>query len=679
MKLTINSRIINIDNNKPSSLNDLFYHNLGRRAPTLALVLPNDEFSRESMLHNIKEGGRWDQKTRQFYNQANLVIEPIKNWKIHVELNSRVERNPFTRDFNPIGVHAPNGEWTYFEVLEGVTAKHNISGSDTGYFQVFPDAGEQYNEKAKTKINYFGTNIYTDYNLTLAKKHKFTFLVGEQSEYYHRKVFRNAEYYLVTEPDADVKTMSIFKNGEWSSLGFFGRINYNYADRYLLEINARADAASRFPSDQRWGFFPSVSAGWNIAEEPFWKPLYDKGFEYLKVRASYATLGNQNTTSFYPYYQKMLTYPGSVIFDGVQGTTLPMYAAFSTSLTWETIENAGIGIDFAFLNNRLTGSFDWYQRRTKDMVGPANALSALYGASAPKTNNAELRTRGWEVELGWRDRVGKNFSYSISGTLSDYQTIITKYDSPDNNIYSWYKGKKYGEIWGYEVEGIAKSDAEMNAYLAQHTQSAIGDRWGGGDLMYRDLNSDGAVNAGSGTLDDHGDLRVIGNSTPRFAYSFTATAQWKWIDIRAYFQGIGKRDYFFNTATFFGIVAPYQRSVFVEHLDYFRYAGSELGANYEDPYYPRMRCDANNIQTSDRYLQKAGYLRLKNLQVGFNLPKKNPNSKFIKKARLYISAENLLRRHFRRGGFRGHRRGGGQQLGVGGGGHEGIEGLVGSV
>ena len=642
MKLTVNSRIINIDNNKPSALNDLFYHNLGRRAPTLALVLPNDENSRESMLHNIEEGGRWDQKTRQFYNQANLVIEPIKNWQIHGEVNSRIERNPFTRSFNPIGVHAPNGDWTYFEVLEGVTAKHNISGGDTGYFQVFPDAGEQYNEEAQTKISYFGTNIYTDYNLTLADKHKFTFLVGEQSEYYHRKIQRDAEYYLVTDPNAEVRTMSVFKNGEWASLGFFGRVNYNYANRYLLELNARADTASRFPSNQRWGFFPSISAGWNIAEEPFWKKLSDKGFEFLKLRASYATLGNQNTTSFYPYYQKMLTYPGNVVLGGERATILPMYAAYSTSLTWETIENAGIGLDFAFLNNRLTGSFDWYQRKTKDMVGPANALSALYGASAPKTNNAELRTRGWEVELGWRDRIGKNFSYSISATLSDYNTVITKYDSPDNNIYSWYEGKKYGEIWGYEVEGIAKSDAEMNAYLAEHSQSAIGDRWGGGDLMYRDQNNDGAVNAGSSILDDHGDLVVIGNTTPRYAYSFTLTAQWKWIDFRAYFQGIGKRDYFFNTATFFGMVAPYQRSLYVEHLDYFRYAGSELGANYEDPYYPRLRADQNNTQTSDRYLQNASYLRLKNLQVGFNIPMKKPNRKFIKKARLYLSGENLL-------------------------------------
>ena len=641
VKLTLNSRLINIDNNKPSILNDLFYHNLGRRGPTTAITLPNDEYSKESMLPSIINGGRIDQKTHQYYNQANLVIEPIKEWKIHGEVNSRIERNPFTRDFNPVGCHAPNGDWVYFPVFDGMGSSYSLTNNDVGWFRVFPAAGDQYNETAKTSINYFGTNIYTDYNLKV-KGHKMTFLIGEQSEYYHRKIDRNATHYNVEAAVPDVQTMHAFRNGEWSSLGFFARVNYNFRDRYMLEVNARADGASRFPRDQRWGYFPSVSAGWNIGEEPFWKKLYDKGLEYLKLRGSYATLGNQNTTSFYPYYQKMEPKNGSLVTNGTQATTLPMFDAFSTSLTWETIENAGVGLDFAFLNNRLTGSFDWYQRKTKDMVGPANALSALYGTSAPKTNNAELRTRGWEVELGWRDRVGKNFSYSISATLSDYQTVITKYDSPDKNINGWYEGKNYGEIWGYEVIGIAQSDKEMADYLAEHSQTAIGDRWGGGDLMYRDLNNDGAVNAGSNTLDDHGDLKVIGNSTPRFAYSFTLSAQWKWIDVRAYFQGIGKRDYFFNTATFFGMVAPYQRSLFTEHLDYFRYAGSELGANYENPYYPRLRADGNNAQPSDRYLQNASYLRLKNLQVGFNLPKKNPNSKFIKKARLYISGENLL-------------------------------------
>ena len=659
-----NTRFININNEKPSALNELFYHQIGRRSPLGVVDLPNGEYHPESLIPAIAYGGRQSQKTRQLYNQGSVVVEPIKNWKIHVDVNSRIERNPFTRNFDPIGYRLPDGQWRYSQILDSGSDRKTIN-MNTGTFNVNPAAGEVYRENAKTKINYFSTNIYTDYELKLGDNHHFKFLLGEQSEYFHRKIDRDAYYYITSRESqicqnavqweskdeaSDVKTLTVFKDGEWSSLGFFGRINYNYADRYMAEINMRADGASRFPKDQRWAFFPSVSVGWNIAEEPFWKPLYQAGFGYLKFRASYATLGNQNTTSFYPYYQQMNTNLGSVVLGDEQVTVLPMYAPFSASLTWETIENIGVGVDWGFFKNRLTGSFDWYQRKTKDMVGPANALSALYGASAPKTNNAELRTRGWELEIAWRDKIGKDFSYGIAATLSDYKTIITKYDSPDGNINGWYEGKNYGDLWGFRVEGIAKSDAEMYNHLAQASQSALGSNWGGGDLMYRDLNGDGKIDRGSRTLDDPGDLTVIGNSTPRYAYSFTLEAQWKFIDVRAFFQGIGKRDYWFgdpdrggSSAAFFGIVRPYHISLFMDHLDYFRYAGSELGANL-DPYYGRLRAEQanNNMHINDRFLQNASYLRLKNLQVGISLPRTTKLARYVKKARLYFSAENLF-------------------------------------
>jgi TonB-linked SusC/RagA family outer membrane protein len=411
----------------------------------------------------------------------------------------------------------------------------------------------------------------------------------------------------------------------------------------MAEVNMRGDAASRFPSNQRWGYFPSFSLGWNVANESFFTRINEWGLHYLKVRASYGTLGNQNTTSFYPYYQQMSTNSGSLVLGGSQATVLPMYSPYSTSLTWEKIENVGAGIDFGLFKNRLTGAFDWYQRTTKDMVGPSKALAAVYGADAPKTNNAEMRVRGWEFEISWRDRINKDWSYGISASLSDYKSVVTKYDSTDDKISGWYSGKNYGEIWGYNVVGIAKSDAEMAAYLAEHDQSAIGTKWGGGDIMYADLNGDGVVNKGSETLSDHGDLVVIGNTTPRYSYSFTLEGQWKFIDIRAYFQGIGKRDYYFeNSAPFFGFGGgPYQRTLYVDHLDYFRYAGSELGANL-DSYYGRLRTDANNIQVCDRFLQNAAYLRFKNLQIGFNLPDNTPLKKYVRKARLYFSAENLF-------------------------------------
>lgn len=238
----------------------------------------------------------------------------------------------------------------------------------------------------------------------------------------------------------------------------------------------------------------------------------------------------------------------------------------------------------------------------------------------------------------------------FSASLSDYKTVVTKYDSPTNEVRKWYQGKTYGEIWGYKVLGIAKSDKEMADYQAKHSQSALGTNWGGGDLMYANLDDNPAINEGSATLNDHGDLTVIGNSTPRFAYSFTLEAQWKFIDFRAYFQGIGKRDYFigggenqpWGTSTFFGFGGgPWQFTPFVDHLDYFRFADSELGANM-DSYYGRLRTDKNNIYNSDRFLQDASYLRLKNLTVGFTLPESAGLSRWIRKARLYFSAENLF-------------------------------------
>ena len=647
------SRMTADDNERPSVMDDLFFHNLGRTSPVIPLVNPyNGEYHQESMMQPIREGGRVNDQTVKLYNQLKLVAEPIKEWRIHVELNSRVERNPYSRTFNPMIYHRPSGKAEYLTAFRDITANEHTVDSSKGIFKVSPAGGETYVEDALQKVNYFETNVYTDYHRKLAGGHDFTFLLGGQSEYYKTGTARQAAYDYPTLAEGQVyRRLSSDIKGEWSSLGLFARANYNYKYRYLAEVNFRADGASRFPSDQRWGYFPSASAGWNITEEPFMERVRTKFLDNLKLRGSYGTLGNQNTSSFYPYYQAMYVNTTSLVLGGTQQSSLPVYSPYSTSLTWETIVNAGVGLDFTLFNGRLLGSFDWYQRTTKDMIGPAQSLSALYGAAAPKTNNAELRTRGWEVELTWRDRIGK-FNYSITGTLSDYKTLVTKYYSPTGQCFGtnalnrngnyWYEGKEYGEIWGYRVLGIAKSDEEMNNYLDRVSQSALGSKWGGGDLMYADLNGDGKVDAGSGTLNDHGDMTRIGNSTPRFAFSLALQGDYKWFDFRIFLQGIGKRDFIFeNCAPFYGISNEWQRNLLVNHLDYYRYAGSDLGANL-DAYYGRIRIDGNNILASDRFLQNAAYLRLKNVQLGFSLPKGTKLGRHVKHARLYVSGENLL-------------------------------------
>lgn len=648
INLNWNTRLVSSENDKPSAMDNLFFHNLGRRSPLMPVYMPNGEYNKESLIPAITNGGRQNNKNQLLYNQAQFTYEPIKNWKVYLDLGSRLESPRDTRQFKKLSYSLPDGTQEDLSVLEGVADRSEVK--DDGTFRRQPAAGTNYYEKANGRVNFFTSNVRTDYELTKGK-HYFKALVGMQTEYYYTETTRVSSDDILLDstpflPTSGTNVMMSDKKGEWATVGVFGRINYVYADRYMAEVNLRGDGASRFPSDQRWAIFPSFSVGWNLAQEEFWEPLANKGFDMFKLRASYGKLGNQNTASFYPYFQKMYTGTGdnngSVVLGGERATMLYAPDPYSTSLTWEKIENAGIGLDMAMFSNRLVGSFDWYQRKTKDMVGPSKPLPNVFGANAPKTNNAELRTRGWELQISWRDYINKDFSYGITATLSDYQSIVTKYDSPDGSLDGYFVGKKLGDIWGYQVEGIAKSDAEMEAWLAKHSQSFIGTKWGGGDIMYKDLDGSGSVDNGGNSITDHGDLSVIGNGTPRFAYGFTLDAKWKFIDIRAFFQGIGKRDVFFKgSATFFGFAGEWQRSLFTDHLDYFRYAGSELGANL-DPYYARLRTDTNNEQVCDYYLQNASYLRLKNLQIGFSLPDNTKLSKVFKKARLYVSGENLF-------------------------------------
>ncbi|WP_430809634.1 MULTISPECIES: SusC/RagA family TonB-linked outer membrane protein [unclassified Carboxylicivirga] len=640
-----NTRLVTTENDKPSALNALFFHNLGRRFPTIPVYLPNGEYSPESLIPALTNGGRQTRNDRIVYNQAKLTFEPIKNWKFYGELGSRLENPRETRQFKKLAMTLPDGMPEYFQVLEGVIDKSDVRPNGTFLRQ--PPAGTSYYEKGNGHVNYLSTNFRSDYERT-AGDHYFKVLVGVQTEYYYKEFTRvSSDDVLIDDKPflpspAGTNPLMSEKKGEWSNLGIFSRFNYVFRDKYMAEVNFRTDAASRFPSEQRWGYFPSFSLGWNIAQEGFWTSLAEQGFEMLKLRASYGQLGNQNTSSFYPYYQVMSPGASGVILGGENANKLPAPAPFTRSLTWEKIENTGVGLDFGFWGNRFRGSLDWYKRVTKDMIGPAKALPNIYGAKPPRTNNSELETEGWELELSYRDRIGSDFSYDVTVSLSDYQSTITKYDSPDGAIDGYFVGKKLGDIWGYRVEGIAKSDLEMQQWQDKYSQSSLGAYWGAGDFMYKDLDGSGSVNQGGNTIYDPGDREVIGNATPRYTYGLRLGGAYKFIDFSLFLQGVGKRDYFFDgSATFFGIAAPWQRSLYKDHLDYFRPAGDPLGANL-DPYYARLKTSGENRHVNDYYMQDASYLRLKNVQIGFNLPNKHILSKYISKARLYFSGENLL-------------------------------------
>lgn len=418
----------------------------------------------------------------------------------------------------------------------------------------------------------------------------------------------------------------------------------------MLEANLRYDGTSRFRNDQRWNWFPSFSAGWNIARENFWGKDLQEIVSVLKLRASYGKLGNQNTSNLYPTYQTMSVNvnSGSWLQNGRKTNEAYSPGLISAFLTWEKIYTRNVGLDVTALKNRLTASFDYYIRETKDMIGPPLELPNILGKTPPVINNTELRTKGFELEIAWRDQLKSGLSYSARFLLSDYKGVVTKYPNQTKSLSNYYDNYISGNIWGFETIGIAKSNEEMAEHLASLPnggQDRLGSEWAAGDIMYRDLNNDGVIDGGANTLDDHGDYRVIGNSTPRFQFGLDLNASWKGFDLRTFFQGVGKRDYITTTSKFFGCNSWGFWSIIglKQHEDYFRAEPSnDLPANL-DAYYPRPFAVGNdkNLRNQTRWLQDASYCRLKNLTLGYTLPQEITRKFYVNGLRLFVSGENV--------------------------------------
>lgn len=634
-------RFARTDYLRPTAFEEGLYLNIGRQTwPNLPVYDENGYYHNgnangPAMLMAL--GGERTTQTDRLYHQAALVFEPIKNWKTHVEFNYS----------------------TYLEQVREVSLpcyNHDVNGN------IVDTQGTSYLLQTNKTENYLNMNIYSDYDLTLNDVHNLKFMAGFQAEEmklaynsakgYGLSVEDLAELDLVSNQDGagntKVPEVGGYRN-EWATAGFFGRINYDYDGRYLAEVNLRYDGTSRFRRGNRWALYPSFSFGWNIAREAFWESL-EQTVGTLKLRASYGELGNQNTTGWYPTYRVMTlgSANGYWVQNGVQPNTSKIGDLISTSLTWETIRSYNLGLDWGLFNNRLTGSFDYYWRYTDNMVGPAPELPATLGITAPKTNNCNLLTKGWELSIVWNDRLKNGLGYSVGFMLSDAQTTIERYPSNTiNSIEQYYDGAKLGEIWGFETIGIAKTQAEMDAHLESVGGQPLGTEWGAGDIMYKDLDGKPGITEGSKTLEEHGDLKIIGNSTPRFQFGLDLSADWKGFDVRAFFQGVMKRDIWLPSNMFWGVVSNQWMSMGLsEHNDYFRdeavgLEGHQINANL-DAYYPRPLFSSNkNQHKQTRYLQDASYIRLKNLQVGYTLPNALTKKIGIAKCRLFISGENL--------------------------------------
>lgn len=642
IKMNYSMRFIRKINERPSDLTNTFYTQLAMQGwPTLPLYDPNGYYYGAGACPYLllKDGGQSRIEADDTSHQLAFILEPVKNWKTHVELNYRIFDQDWHWDQQVVYAYDVNGNPYPSQRLES---------------QVHED---------HRKDNYWNVNVYTDYTYTLKEKHNFHGLVGFQAEELNKTVFGvNRKGIIVPDlPEIDITT-GLDSNGNpipptvngsrasWSTAGFFGRINYDYDGKYLAEVNLRYDGTSRFRRDQRWNLFPSFSLGWNIARESFWESLSDK-INTLKLRLSYGELGNQNTTNWYQTYQviNVSAASGAWLQNGVKPTTAAAPGLVSTVLGWETIRTYNVGLDFGLFDNRLRGSFDYFVRNTNDMVGNAPELPNILGTAVPVTNNTDLRTQGWELELGWNDRLNNGLGYAVRMTLSDAKTKITSYpNNPTNAIGQTLEGHELGEIWGYETIGIAKTQEEMDEHLASLPnggQNALGSNWSAGDIMYADLNGDGKISAGASTLDDPGDRKVIGNYTPRYLFGLDLSADWKGFDFRAFFQGVLKRDYWQGSFYFWGAHDDIWWSCgLTDHADFFLAEPYEAFAADTDAYYPRplWKEGQKNRQVQTRYLQDASYIRLKNLQLGYTLPTALTQKINIQKLRFYISGENLL-------------------------------------
>ncbi|WP_290455324.1 SusC/RagA family TonB-linked outer membrane protein [Paramuribaculum intestinale] len=638
----------------PSALTVSTWQNVMRYWPNIPTHDPNGNPTLFSYIDAFENGGRYTTYKDQTDQQFSFRINPIEGLNINGEFNYRNWSKHDKRYYLQTGYYGPQGNY--------------IENNPNDWPAGSPIGSRVYNYSQKG--NYFNPNIYADYSHTFNKVHNFKIMAGFQSEWNHYEDFDAQNTGIMSglpfldTTSGDNKTLGGY-SATWATAGWFGRLNYDLDGRYLVEGNIRYDGSSRFRAGKRWSWSPSFSLGWNIAREAFWENLTTV-CNTLKLRYSWGKLGNQNTDNWYPTYPSMGYYPDSSGW--LVGGKKPTYATapglISTSLTWEKNRTWDIGIDWGLFNNRLTGTADYYNRRTIDMVGPGEKLPGVLGASVPNVNNLSMTSKGWELTISWRDRIG-DFSYGITANLYDHTTTIDEYPNENKALSTAYwPGKKLGEIWGFRTEGLAKTDEEMQQHFAKmeeayklahdgqaptynNPQYILGTGWQAGDVMYKDIDGDGVISQGEFTADNSGDYVVIGNTTPRYCFGLNLDAQWKGFDVKVFFQGIGKRDYWVGNgnAMFFGAsgISLWQALVFEPHLDYFRPADTTdpLGPNV-NAYYPRVNQGGpNNTFSNDRYLQNAAYCRLKNVTIGYTLPQNLTRRFYVERLRVYVSGENL--------------------------------------
>ena len=411
----------------------------------------------------------------------------------------------------------------------------------------------------------------------------------------------------------------------------FGRLNYNYDDKYLLEGTLRQDESSKLAEDGRTKIFPSVSAGWNLHRETFMSESLQFISEF-KLRGSWGRLGGAlgSTLGYYDYVNQLTR--GSALVLGDSRTSYIYQGSLpSTNLSWETIETTNGGFDIGLMKNKLQVSGDYYVKSNKNMLTPQQ-LPATIGIATPRKNNGELKSWGWELEVKYRGKIGDKFSYNVGGNFSDNQNELVSFSNRivvarGNN--SLIEGYPINTIWGYQTAGYFSTADEVKAWAFQDN------RTGAGDLKYIDQNGDKQVTVGKGSKADYGDLIMLGSTSPRYLFGFNVGFDYQGFDFSAFVQGVGQRTFLAGSESVGPLLVTWKQAMGI-HRDY--WTPENPNALFPRPYVGAT----HNFGTSDKWAFNGQYARLKNIQLGYTLPSVLTKKMGISKARVYVSGQDIL-------------------------------------
>jgi len=580
------------------------------------------------------------------------------------EMNTRLNTNfnltyTFSKHLKAVGSVGYYYNNTDYRTQENVIGFYDYSGK-TGISSLSPSgSGRSFYQRANRKEAYYNLNGYLEYSNTFGSDHDFKAMAGAQYERQELNLFSAKTLDVVngvppslglSYGDPTTKTVGEAQN-HYALAGYFGRINYVFRDKYLLEVNGRYDGSSKFSADNRWKLFYGVSAGWRINREKFMEKL--TFINDLKLRASYGSVGNQSGIGLYDYISLLnlqySTGPGSAGFPIIGNSPVVRIAPgglVALDRTWEKVATSNLALDFATLNSRLNGTVEYFVKNNNNML-ISRTYPAVLGAGAPAGNNGHLRTKGWELSLNWRDKVGK-LTYNVGGNISRYSNTLVSFggqqviSSNNRGFNSAVEGYAINSYFGLEYAGRIQTQKDLDDYQKLVPNNNIGmpngdpagqanNRLALGDNMFKDRNGDGKI-----TFPE--DAVSLGTDDPRLTYSFNAGVEWNGFDMNVIFQGVAERTIVRdgNWRIPAAVVFQSQNAAFQNKW---------WTPTRTDAYYPRISTTGTinnyNYFPSDWAAENGAYLRLKNLVIGYTLPAAITQKAHIQRLRFYVSGNDL--------------------------------------